>query len=80
MGNKLMPERNAAVLADFAQGLTYADLSRKYGISVERIRQIVFKGVRVQRFRDPDGIRYYPQDYTPDGLRATLNRPSEESV
>ena len=76
-----LPERNAAVLADFARGLTYADLARKYGVSTERIRQIVAKGVREQRNREFHRLgRFIPQEYNVDALRATLNRRHEESA
>jgi Mor family transcriptional regulator len=35
------PERNAGLLSDRAAGMTYAELGRKYAISVTRVRQIV---------------------------------------
>ena len=49
---KGLMERNIGIVKDrFISGMTYRELGSKYGISVERCRQIVFKCVKMIRYR-----------------------------
>ncbi len=41
MGSENQKARNARVVADFASGLTYPNLQRKYGLSLGSVRNIV---------------------------------------
>ena len=46
-------ERNKMIFEDKVSGFSYRDVGKKYDISAERVRQIVFKEVRraIDRFR-----------------------------
>jgi hypothetical protein len=64
-----MAERDRLILRGFAYGLSYGTLGRSYGISRERVRQIVSKSVR------ECGIRlggYNAEDRTPEKLREAI--------
>lgn len=45
------PERNIALVRDQEAGMSYSELAAKYGISRERVRQLVKKGER-RKLRD----------------------------
>lgn len=61
------PERNAAVVQAFKDGATLTACARQFGVSIERVRQILHKEARAR------GVFAYPFNY--DEYRAENLRP-----
>ena len=49
MNSNAKTDRNNAIVEDRKAGMTYAEISEKYGISKERVRQLVVRTTRKDR-------------------------------